>query len=148
MFPEDIKKFVIESNKEKHVIRDYESGKRNQDIATRVSSSQLNSSMNYGTTASQPFTTTGDGRAATVGAKNLASIATIQSGITTGGATQGQKQENANMASSGGIVGTETQQTLVSPDNLQAQRSGTAAPGRRNKINMEAYQAYYNTNES
>ena len=52
------------------------------------------------------------------------------------------------MASSGGIVGTETQQTLVSPDNLQAQRSGTAAPGRRNKINMEAYQAYYNTNES
>ena len=28
-----------------------------------------------------------------------------------------------------------------------AQRSGTAAPGKRNTINMEAYQAYYNTNE-
>lgn len=27
-------------------------------------------------------------------------------------------------------------------------RSGTAAPGKRNKINMEAYQAYYNTNEA
>lgn len=29
-----------------------------------------------------------------------------------------------------------------------AQRSGTAAPGKRNTINMEAYQAYYNTNEA
>lgn len=29
-----------------------------------------------------------------------------------------------------------------------AVRSGTAAPGKRNKINMEAYQAYYNTNEA
>lgn len=32
--------------------------------------------------------------------------------------------------------------------SAQARRSGTAAPGQRNKINMEAYQAYYNTNEA
>ena len=36
MFPEDIKKFVIDSNKEKVVLKEFDSSKRNQDIRTKV----------------------------------------------------------------------------------------------------------------
>ena len=38
MFPEDIKKFVGESNKEKAMMKDFESSLRNQDITTKVGS--------------------------------------------------------------------------------------------------------------
>jgi len=33
-------------------------------------------------------------------------------------------------------------------NNIADQRAGTSVPGKRNNINMEAVQAYYNTNES
>ena len=54
MFPDDIKKFIIDSNKEKVLIKDFDSKKRNQDIKTKVLSNSgkhhhLQSSANYGT---------------------------------------------------------------------------------------------------
>ena len=36
MFPEDIKKFVIDTNKDKVVLKEFDSSKRNQDIRTKV----------------------------------------------------------------------------------------------------------------
>ena len=49
MFPEDIKKFVIDSNKEKVVLKEFDSSKRNQDIRTKVNSQGPPSASNYGT---------------------------------------------------------------------------------------------------
>lgn len=58
MFPDDIKKFVIDSNKEKVLLKDFDSKKRNQDIKTKVLSNSQHhaqSSTNYGTaSAVQP----------------------------------------------------------------------------------------------
>ena len=77
MFPEDIKKFVIDSNKEKVVLKDFEV-RRNQDIKTKVvgGSTGPSGSTSYGTA-------TGTNNRAIVAAnqnKNLASITTLQSG--------------------------------------------------------------------
>ena len=77
MFPEDIKKFIIDSNKEKVVLKDFEV-KRNQDIKTKVvgGSTGPSGSTSYGTA-------TGTNNRAIVAAnqnKNLASITTLQSG--------------------------------------------------------------------
>jgi len=49
MFPEDIKKFVIDSNKEKVVLKELDTTKRNQDINTKVASQGPASVGNYGT---------------------------------------------------------------------------------------------------
>ena len=49
MFPEDIKKFVIDSNKEKVVLKEFEV-RRNQDIKTKVvGGSNGQNSTSYGT---------------------------------------------------------------------------------------------------
>ena len=72
MFPEDIKKFVIDSNKEKVVLKEFDTSKRNQDIRTKVTAP---SAGNYGTAPA------GSNSRAMVSQnnKNLASITTLQS---------------------------------------------------------------------
>ena len=75
MFPEDIKKFIIDSNKEKVVLKEFDSSKRNQDIRTKVNSQGPPSAGNYGTA---PAGTSGRAMVAQTN-KNLASITTLQS---------------------------------------------------------------------
>ena len=119
MFPDHIKKFVIDSNKEKALKKDLET-KRNQDIKTMVG----HSSSSYANTK-----------------QNLASISTINSYL-----MHQQQNQNNTHAEPG------TEQVKLGPNNLletqPVARGGTAVPGQRNKINMDAYHAYYNTNES
>eukprot|EP00353_Schmidingerella_taraikaensis_P002200 CAMPEP_0185598392 /NCGR_PEP_ID=MMETSP0434-20130131/81960_1 /TAXON_ID=626734 ORGANISM="Favella taraikaensis, Strain Fe Narragansett Bay" /NCGR_SAMPLE_ID=MMETSP0434 /ASSEMBLY_ACC=CAM_ASM_000379 /LENGTH=98 /DNA_ID=CAMNT_0028227347 /DNA_START=1556 /DNA_END=1852 /DNA_ORIENTATION=- len=91
MFPEDIKKFVMDSNKEKNMIKDFESSLRNQDIKTKVSNvnqSQVANSGNYGTASVGPshrFSNT----------KNLASITTLQSQANGGGGKHAHTEASA-----------------------------------------------------
>ena len=40
MFPEDIKKFIYDSNQEKAVLKEFDSGLRDQDIKTMVTGNQ------------------------------------------------------------------------------------------------------------
>lgn len=134
MFPEDIKKFVVNSNKEKVVLKELDSTKRNQDIMTKISN-QAPLSGNYGTAPAMS-----NSRAMVAqNNKNLASITTIQSQLT------GQQTGGHNTNSSQGLNPIENNHLI---QQQHGPRSGTAAPGKRNKINMEAYQAYYNTNEA
>ena len=80
MFPEDIKKFVIESNKEKSMLKDFESTLRNQDIKTKVGGNphqNSGSAGNYGTASVGP-----PNRGTMTNGKNLASITTLQSQVT------------------------------------------------------------------
>lgn len=128
MFPEDIKKFVYENNKEKAIMKDFESTLRNQDIATKIDSKAQNAACsggNYGSASLGPvsrFTNT----------IAPGSITTLQSHLPLTEGTSSMKKRELEATQAG----------------TSGRRSGTAAPCQRNKINMEAYQAYYNTNEA
>ena len=50
MFPDDIKKFVIDSNKEKVMLKEFDTSKRNQDIKTKVYGGGQDRSSSYGAT--------------------------------------------------------------------------------------------------
>ena len=81
MFPDDIKKFVIDSNKEKVILKEFDSSKHNQDIRTRVASQGPSTAGNYGTA---PATQTNSRAIVVQTNKNLASITTLQSQLTGG----------------------------------------------------------------
>jgi len=73
MFPEDIKKFIYDSNQEKAVLKEFDSGMRDQDMKTMVTGNQHSqSSANYGTASGGP-------KNRSLAGKNLSSIATLQS---------------------------------------------------------------------
>jgi len=68
MFPEDIKRFIVDNNKERAVMKDFESTLRNQDIKTKVKGQPTS----YGTASDGPNNRV-------VSNKNLASITTLNS---------------------------------------------------------------------
>lgn len=78
MFPEDIKKFVGESNKEKAMMKDFESSLRNQDIKTKVggTKNQSGPGNNYGSASLGPSSRMQN-------TMNPGSIATLQSNLMT-----------------------------------------------------------------
>jgi len=79
MFPEDIKKFVGESNKEKSMMKDFESSLKNQDITTKVGSKTsqgASSGGNYGSASLGPASRV-------TNKMNPGSITTLQSNLLT-----------------------------------------------------------------
>lgn len=107
MFPEDIKKFVGESNKEKAMMKDFESSLRNQDITTKIGSKNqaASSGSNYGSNSLGPTSRVQN-------TMNPGSIATLSSNMQNTEGSPNKKRDN-EMAHQMG----------------QAKRSGTAAPG-------------------
>ena len=74
MFPEDIKKFVVDSNQEKAILKEFDNSLKDQDIRTKVGGNpnQSQNSANYGIASRDPKNRSLIG-------KNLSSIATLQS---------------------------------------------------------------------
>ncbi len=72
MFPEDIKKFVVDSNQEKAILKEFDNSLKDQDIRTKVNgnANQSQNSANYGIASRDPKNRSLIG-------KNLSSIATL-----------------------------------------------------------------------